>query len=84
MPAEAPVANAESKALSTRLEALEARTTQLQAELAATKAQADAATAEPVEAAPVENDGLGWSWDAYVQAQYESSHSGTICIRAAR
>ena len=66
----APVTNAETDALIARIEALEAKTVELQTQLADAKAQDEAAaTAAQQDAA----DGLGWSWDAYVQAQYESS-----------
>jgi len=62
-----PAASAQTDALAARIEALETRTAQFQTELTETRAQAQA---EP-EDEPKE--GLGWSWDAYVQAQYESS-----------
>lgn len=81
-PPAAPVTSAETDALIARIEALEARTAELQEELAATKASADASAAT-LGNAPNDrlgwsrvdraNVGLGWAWEAFVQAQYESS-----------
>jgi hypothetical protein len=68
-PPEPPaVSKAEVDALVARIEALEARSVQQQTELEAAKARAAAADAEAAK-----EDVLGWSWGAYVQAQYESS-----------
>jgi hypothetical protein len=71
-PPEPPSASkAEVDALVARIEALEAHSVQQQTELDAAKARADAADA--VEAKAANEADLGWSWGAYVQAQYESS-----------
>lgn len=62
------MSKAEVDALIARIDALEAGSAQLKTELAQAKASDEAAIAEAAK-----KDGLGWSWDAYVQAQYESS-----------
>ena len=68
-PAVEPTASkAEVDALIARIEALEAGAAQLKTELADAKTQAEAEEADAEK-----QDGLGWSWDAYVQSQYESS-----------